>query len=66
MVPDLEGQIHNMGAVIDQLSETILKKKKEIIALEQQYESLMKQSQNRKDQDAIGSAAAKEAGGVLV
>ena len=64
VIPELTGQERNMDAVIRQLSEAVAQKKKEIFSLEQQYESVMKQSKQKQAQQAQQQEV--KAGGVLV
>ena len=64
VIPELEGQVKNMEGVIRQLSEAVAQKKKEIFMLEQQYESVMKQSKQKQAQAAQQQEV--KAGGVLV
>jgi prefoldin subunit 2 len=64
VVPELKGQCGNMDGVIKQLSEAVAAKKQEIGKLEQQYESVMKQSKEKSTQQQAKSEV--KAGGVLV
>ena len=65
VVPELEAQCTNMDNVVKQLSDAVAAKKKEIFGLEQQYESIMKQSKERKQQTPQQQSEVKAAG-VLV
>ena len=53
-----------MDGVIRQLSEAVAQKKQEIFKLEQQYESVMKQSKQKQSSQAQQQEV--KAGGVLV
>ncbi len=64
VIPELEGQTKNMDGVIRQLSEAVAQKKQEIFKLEQQYESVMKQSKQKQSSQAQQQEV--KAGGVLV
>ncbi len=65
IIPEIEAQVANMNNLIKQLSDAVAAKKKDIFQLEQQYESLMKQSKEKKGQQQIQQSEFK-AGGVLV
>ena len=64
IVPDLEAMIRNLLMVTKQLNDGLLQKKQEMMQMEQAYESIMRQAQQRKE-EAQHEGSAK-AGGVLV
>ena len=64
LVPELTTSVQNMQNVINQLSDALQIKKQESFKLEQQYESIMKQAQQKKKEDVKQGEV--KAGGVLV
>ena len=64
VVPELTTMIKNLANVSKQLNDALLLKKQDMMKLEQQYDSIMKQAQLRKQETS--QQADVKSGGVLV
>ena len=64
VVPELKGMIANLGQVSQQINQTLLSMKQEMIKLEQTYDHIMRAAKARKNEEM--DAGDQKAGGVLV
>ena len=64
VIPELEQMINNLDAVMKQLNDALVLKKQESANLEKAYESIMKQSRARKQEQEQERDV--RSGGVLV